>query len=345
MGTDKDLVPMKEAVPAALGLTDMKERLAAYKELAESVVEAGMAPKGMNAAGVMVAMQSGSELGFTPMRALSCVTVVNGRAGLMGEAALGLLRARGALKEGTDLEVEYGGDGDSFGATCRLHPKHLDKPVERTFTVAMAKKARLWGKGGPWTEYPARMLMWRALGFLLRDYFSHVTNGMPLEYEVRDIPSAEASWADAPADLTPTAPKERDPLADMLGPQNRPTHGSFEDDLAARRREPVEIEDAEVVGDHPGREVSPEGIPELLVKATCPCGSADEYPHGESACTACRRRVYVTAEGEVAWDSDDPPCEPWCALDDGHDGACMTEAAVAEAMGDEEEGDPQGSML
>ncbi len=64
------------------------------------------------------------------------------------------------------------------------------KKVSSSFSVEDAKRARLWGKSGPWTDYPDRMLWWRAVGFLVMDHFSEYTMGLRMEYEVRDMPPA-----------------------------------------------------------------------------------------------------------------------------------------------------------
>ena len=76
----------------------------------------------------MIAMQTGHELGLPPMRSLSCVTVINGRGGLMGEAALGLLQAKTALKPGTTLETDYSGGGDDFACKATLWPRGAERP-------------------------------------------------------------------------------------------------------------------------------------------------------------------------------------------------------------------------
>jgi len=62
------------------------------------------------------------------------------------------------------------------------------KPVETRFSVEDAKRAGLWGKGGPWTAYPKRMLQMRARGFALRDAFPDVLKGMISVEEAQDYP-------------------------------------------------------------------------------------------------------------------------------------------------------------
>src|SRR5206468_516947 len=53
---------------------------------------------------------------------------------------------------------------------------------------ADAKKAKLWNKVGPWTEYPQRMLQMRARGFGARDGYPDVLRGLISAEEAADIP-------------------------------------------------------------------------------------------------------------------------------------------------------------
>jgi hypothetical protein len=61
--------------------------------------------------------------------------------------------------------------------------------VESRFSVEDAKRAGLWGKQGPWTAYPKRMLSMRARGFAIRDCFADVLKGLITAEEAQDYPS------------------------------------------------------------------------------------------------------------------------------------------------------------
>jgi hypothetical protein len=63
------------------------------------------------------------------------------------------------------------------------------KPVTARFSVEDAKRAGLWGKQGPWSAYPKRMMQMRARGFALRDAFPDVLKGMITAEEAQDYPS------------------------------------------------------------------------------------------------------------------------------------------------------------
>ena len=161
----------------------------AYR-FATMVVKSGFAPKGMDSAeSVLVALQLGAELGLTPMAALQNTAVINGRPGIFGDAALGLVRASGLMVSYTEKEIgKRGEDGWGYEITTQ---RKGEQPHSDTFTVADAKAAKLWGKSGPWTDYPQRMLKFRCRGYVLRDVYGDVLKGLRTAEELRDIPMDE----------------------------------------------------------------------------------------------------------------------------------------------------------
>ena len=149
---------------------------------ANAIVASGFAPRGMEKPeAVLVAIQLGAELGLTPMAALQNTAVINGRPAIYGDAALALVRASGLLESFAEEEVGEAGK-DSFGVRVTAARR------SETFTIGDAKAAKLWGKSGPWTDYPRRMLKFRARGFVLRDVFGDVLKGLRTVEEVRDFP-------------------------------------------------------------------------------------------------------------------------------------------------------------
>jgi hypothetical protein len=136
----------------------------------------------------MLAGQHGAELGLGPMQSLQCIAVINGRPTIWGDAALALVQSS-AVCEFISEAVE--GDGDQMVATCIAKRRGYPAPSAIKFSVADAKRAGLWGKSGPWTQYPRRMLQLRARGFALRDAFPDVLKGLVTAEEVQDYPQAE----------------------------------------------------------------------------------------------------------------------------------------------------------
>lgn len=133
---------------------------------------------------IMLAIQMGSELGLAPMQALQNIAVVNGRPAVWGDAMPGLCRQSAVCD---DIVETITGDGDKMVATCTAI-RVGKQPVVRTFSVEDAKKAGLWGKTGPWQQYPKRMLQMRARGFALRDAFPDVLRGLISAEEAADTP-------------------------------------------------------------------------------------------------------------------------------------------------------------
>ncbi|MBB3997249.1 recombinase RecT [Aureimonas pseudogalii] len=155
----------------------------AYR-LGKAVCLAGMAPKGMDTPEkCMIAIMQGLEVGLSPMQSLQRIAVVNGRPTIWGDGAMGLVRGSG-ICEFVRETIE--GQGDSRSAVCTVKRRGEAEEVSRRFSVADAKKASLWGKAGPWQQYPERMLQMRARAFALRDVFADVLGGLYLREEIED---------------------------------------------------------------------------------------------------------------------------------------------------------------
>lgn len=164
---------------------------------AETVIASGMAPKGVNnAAAATIIIQMGMEVGLPPMASLQNIAAINGRPSIWGDAMLGVVRSTGELEEFSEWYEAHGVKlarvpsefPDNVMAVCRVKRRGYDA-IEGSFSVADAKRAKLWGKQGPWTEYTARMLKFRARSFALRDEFGDALRGLPSVEEQRDFPS------------------------------------------------------------------------------------------------------------------------------------------------------------
>ncbi len=174
----------------------------------ETVIASGMAPKGIsNPSAATIIIQMGMELGLPPMASLQNIAAINGRPSIWGDAMLGLVRATGELEEftewfehkGTKLDrspIEF---PDDLMAVCRVKRRGYDA-AEASFSVADAKRAKLWGKQGPWTEYTARMLKVRARSFGLRDEFGDALRGLYTAEEELDLPMRNVTPATPPSD-------------------------------------------------------------------------------------------------------------------------------------------------
>jgi len=133
---------------------------------------------------IVAALQYGSEVGLPPMAALKSIAVINGRASLWGDGAIAVVMTHPAYEWHQEMDVAA---IDKAGAaTFTIKRRGQPKPHTVTYTVELAKKAHLWGKQGPWTDHPARMLQLRARGWALRDVFPDALAGLSLAEESLD---------------------------------------------------------------------------------------------------------------------------------------------------------------
>ncbi|RME85154.1 MAG: hypothetical protein D6771_03580, partial [Zetaproteobacteria bacterium] len=133
---------------------------------------------------VMAAILYGLEVGLSPMAALQNIAVVNGKPALFGD---GLLAVAMSHPQFAGYEDWFEGEGDDLTAYCKVVRRGVGEIV-RSFSVRDAKLAGLWGKKGPWQNYPKRMLLMRARSWALRDAFPDALRGVIAYEEAQDIP-------------------------------------------------------------------------------------------------------------------------------------------------------------
>jgi hypothetical protein len=197
--------------PRGLALQTFRDAM----QFGETVAASEFAPKDFRGkpASCMLAIQAGAEIGLAPLQALQSIAVVNGRPAVFGDAALAVAKASPVCEYVTE-KIE--GDGEQMVATCTAKRRGYPEPTVVRFTVADAKKAGLWGKAGPWTQYPKRMLQMRARGFALRDAFPDVLKGLVTAEEAADYPTQPEPAK--PVTVTQTAPVITQPVS----PQDTP---------------------------------------------------------------------------------------------------------------------------
>jgi hypothetical protein len=198
--------------------------------LAETIAKSRLAPKGYDTVEqIFVAMQHGAELGLNAMQSLQGIAMVNGRPAVWGTTLWALVqRSRivsrwmkgtmampavdkilaGMWKGKTDanaalvdaLVVRLADRVDELKARKVTQiSEHLvgyavfqieDDYHVQLFDSAHAQKAGLLGKSGPWTQYPERMHMHRAVTFLARDAAGSALTGIagqPTAEEIMDM--------------------------------------------------------------------------------------------------------------------------------------------------------------
>lgn len=234
------------------------------QRLAQFMFASGMVPKGVETEPqCMMLVAAGTEAGLGLGQIAKGCMVVNMRPSIWGDVALGLCR-RSVLCESIVEVVE----GDVATCTCRR--KGEPAPIVRTFSVEEAKKAGLWGKSGPWTSYPKRMLQMRARAFALRDAFPDLLCGLSIAEEVMDYETAgrepapqvaanghTAASAIAALGQTTTLPQDSPPAAGpAAGDKTSDGAGSVPDDPIKRVEAAREKAKAETSADAFGAEMA-----------------------------------------------------------------------------------------
>jgi hypothetical protein len=194
-----EIMPAPSPVKAAIAIGNRGIEFTDLDSLwrfSTAVSKSGLAPKGIQTPeAITVAIQMGLEVGLTPMSALQNIAVINGRPSIWGDAQLAIVRSTGKLElfeewyeqGGKRLQRNPSTYTDDTTAVCRSKREGY-APSETSFSVADSKLAKLWGKEGPWSQYPARMLKFRARSFNLRDGFGDALKGLLSAEEAQDLP-------------------------------------------------------------------------------------------------------------------------------------------------------------
>jgi len=146
----------------------------------------------------LIAIMMGAELGLAPVQALNSIAVINGRPSVWGDGLLAIVK-QSPLCLAHDEYLTEGGQrverltpdaikADTTEAVCTFKRAGHPDPITRSFSVAQAKRAGLYGKPGPWQLYPDRMLLMRARSFAARDAFPDLLRGLITREEAEDTP-------------------------------------------------------------------------------------------------------------------------------------------------------------
>jgi len=227
-------------------------------EFSKMLADSSMVPKAYQGKpqDILVCVQWGQEIGLAPLQALQNIAVINGKPSIYGDAMIALVQ-NSLQCEGIEESIEGEGTANPI-AICVAHRKGR-KPVVAKFSVEDAKRAGLWGKGGPWQAYPKRMLQMRARGFALRDQFADVLKGLLTIEEAWDT----TELTDAPAPAV-RQEKPRNPLDLVAKPVIEQTSNPAEiETMMADTVEAVVMPGTEVVEIE---EVAPQPEPEVSEK-------------------------------------------------------------------------------
>lgn len=203
----------------------MPSTFAELERLCVQISNSDWCPKDLRSkpGSIMVAIQHGIEIGLMPMQALQNVAPINGKPSIYGDAALAVCRAHPRFSK-----IEERAPDEALKAQCGECTITTSDGgrVTRRFSVEDAKRAGLWGKQGPWTNYPGRMLQMRARSWAMRDALPEALKGIAIREEQEDVPvtartmptttkpSEALSSEPPPIDVTAT-PTDPDPAPGM----------------------------------------------------------------------------------------------------------------------------------
>lgn len=150
------------------------------------LANSGMLPPKVTPQSAVVAIIAGGAVGLNPFESVQNIAVVGGRPSLYGDGMKAVVQGSGLL-ESERIEWFKGTDGSIVACQVTVKRKGNPEPIIGRFSVKMAKQAALWGKQGPWTQYPDRMMLARARAFAYRDGFADVLKGIRSVEEENDI--------------------------------------------------------------------------------------------------------------------------------------------------------------
>jgi len=168
------------AAPKNAGFAIPASTSAEAFEFCKTIANSDLVPKAMKGkpADIYTAAVMGNQLGLPFFAAIQNIACINGKPAIYGDAMLAVCQSHPDF-----ADIEESCDGNE--AVCTVTRKGR-KPYTARFTVADAKVAGLWGKVGPWTQYPKRMLAMRARSFALRAVFADRLAGYHTVEEMQD---------------------------------------------------------------------------------------------------------------------------------------------------------------
>ena len=147
---------------------------------------------------VCCVIEKGISLGLAPSESLHQISYINGRLTAWGDALVACAKRHPQCR---GITTQLVGEGDKRAAIVTAYREGSPEVVVK-FSVEDAKRAGLWGKRGPWSAYPDRMLQQRARGFAIRDQFPDALMGLITTEEAMDYDMTEGTTAKIEAKQT-----------------------------------------------------------------------------------------------------------------------------------------------
>jgi len=229
---------------------------------AEYCEKAQFLPKATTKEQAALAIVAGLKMGMDPFAAIQNISVINNRPAVWGDAVGGLCAGSGLLEDEYEEEV---GTGEEYKIVYHVKRKGRSHEIVREFGYKDAVKAGLWGKVGPWTQYPKRMMLNRARAFAYRDAFPDVLKGIRIAEEEQDAPiditgSVVVSPSPSEAEAGAAKPRAVDPKHELPNKTSASTllhKATKEKPDAAAPAAPAE-ENPEAIFAKPGKKKAPD---------------------------------------------------------------------------------------
>jgi hypothetical protein len=225
-------------------------------KVAQALAKSAFVPKQFqnNPSDILIAAAMGARLGLDVFSALQSLAVVNGRPTLYGDALLAVCQAR---PDWRGMAVRWDGQGDAESVTVSVRRQVAAEALnyDGRFSVGDAKRAGLWTKQGPWSQFPKRMMEMRARSYALRGAFADALLGFHSKEEAEDlvevVPDSVRS-EDAPRRRTRNVapsigvlPESVEPVAEQPPqPQTTPAAVDPAQDAAPATTEPPAVDPA-----------------------------------------------------------------------------------------------------
>ena len=172
-------------------------------EAANNFAVSGLVPKSLQGksdietkAKVMVAIQFGLSVGFTPHQAVQNIAAINGKPAVYGDGVTALIQRHPDLqyikpREFTMAEAsENINKAPDMPSSCTIRFKRKSMAEEESITVYMRDYWSLFtdpDKAGTWGKYPKKMLYRKAM-MELKELFSDAFLGIAVYEEEQEIP-------------------------------------------------------------------------------------------------------------------------------------------------------------
>jgi hypothetical protein len=174
----KDLATITEG-PASI--ESYANNLSQKLSMAVVLLKSGMLPNHYRSPeSVLTAILYGRELGFSPIRALNSITVINGKPTLEAQALKSLAIAHG----GRIKTLEWS------DTVCTLECTRGDWTDSASYSWEDATRAGLTSKDN-WKRMPKAMLYARAVSILVRNMFADILGGLYSREEIDEVTLVE----------------------------------------------------------------------------------------------------------------------------------------------------------